>query len=499
MTSEATTSDEPTLDPDEELKVRFGYTPRLRRKLGAFGSFMLAYSMITITTTIFTLFAVPFQSLGGWAIWLWWPVLGGVLGITRIYGHLASRLAVTGYAYQWSARIVSPSFGWFSGWNAFGCTLIGTAGIAVALASVFAPDVSHQHQTHTDIALLAIGAILAAAVINILGIRVAKWVNNVGGTMELVGTLGFAAALGVGLIFFHGIQGPRVLFQAGSSNGSQLSFGAIGLALLLPVYTLAGEEGSADLAEETRDPHLTVPRAMTRAVLISGIAAFCLYAIFAMAIPGNIAPVVNGAANPMIAIFQAHYGVGPADALQVIAFAAMFSALVCNMAVAGRTGYSLARDNMLPFSGWFGRVNERTRTPISLIVVVAAFAILVNVLAAGVATNMATNVISVVNVALYLTYGSTCVAVLIGHRRRTIPDAPPQYYSLGRWLVPVTVAVLVFCVIVFAFTVGPASEHVVLKYAAGYEAIGAVWYLAALRRRLRAGQAGPHATEQQPD
>src|SRR5579863_10647263 len=95
-----------------------GYPQKLRRTIGAYTSFALGFSMITITTTIFTLFANPFQTIGGIGIWLWIPVTLGILAITAVYGHLAARLPVTGYAYQWSSRIVNPEYGWFSGWHA---------------------------------------------------------------------------------------------------------------------------------------------------------------------------------------------------------------------------------------------------------------------------------------------------------------------------------------------------------------------------------------------
>lgn len=479
------TSTPPPTGEDTDL-AQFGYRPQLHRSIGAYTSFALAFSMITITTTVFTLFAQPFQALGGVAIWLWLPIGAGVLMITLLYGHLAARMPVTGYAYQWASRIVSPHFGWFTGWNAMLATLVGSAGIAVSLASVFAPDL-WDRPSHGDIVLLAGVAIVVAVGINIISIKAASMVNNVGATMELVGTLGFTLVLAVGLFFFHHSQGPHVLFQSGSSNGSKLGFGTVGLALLLPVYTLAGWEGSADLAEETNDPRRVAPRAMLRSVVISGLAAFFVYAVFAMAIPGAIGPTVNGTGNPMVAIFENHFGSVPADLLQIVAFIAMLSALLANITVATRTSFSLARDRMLPFSKVWSRVSERTRTPIYTIIAVGVFALGINLLTGG----FVTNVLSVVNVALYVTYGSTCVAVLLAHRKGTIPEAPARYFGLGRALIPLTVACLVFCVAVIVFMVGPAASHTVLIYALGFEAAGLVWYLAAIRGRLRRGEAGP--------
>jgi amino acid transporter len=472
--------------------AQFGYKQQLHRSIGSYTSFALAFSMISVTTTVFTLFADPFQAIGGIAIWLWLPVGAGVLLITLVYGHLAARLPVTGYAYQWASRIVSPHFGWFTGWNAMLCTLVGSAGIAVSLASVFAPDV-WSSPTHWDVAMLAVVAIVVAVVINVVSIKAAGMVNNTGATLELFGTLGFTVILGIGLFFFHHIQGPHVLVQHGSANGSGIGFDTIGVALLLPIWTLAGWEGSADLAEETNDPRRVAPRAMLRAVVISGAAAFFIYAVFAMAIPGSISHTVNGTQNPMVAIFSAHFGGVMSDLLQIVAFVAMLSCLLANITCATRTSFSLARDRMLPFSRVWSHVNPNTATPVYTIIAVGVFAIIINLLSGG----FVNNVLGVVNVALYLTYGSTCVAVLIALRKGSIPDAPAGYFGLGRWLIPVTVTCLAFCVAVVVFMIGPASSHSVLNYAVGFEVAGIVWYFAAVRRRLARGEAGPalHARE----
>jgi hypothetical protein len=96
-------------------------------------------------------------------------------------------------------------------------------------------------------------------------------------------------------------------------------------------------------------------------------------------------------------------------------------------------------------------------------------------------------------VSLYLTYGSTCVAVLIAHFRGSIPEGAPGYFSPGRWLLPVTVTCVAFSITVIVFMVGPSSSHIVLLYTIGFEALGTIWYLAAVRGRLRRGEAGPGA------
>lgn len=465
---------------------QFGYPQKLRRTIGAYTSFALGFSMITITTTIFTLFAQPFQTIGGVAIWLWIPVTLGMLAITAVYAHLAARLPVTGYAYQWSSRIVNRDYGWFSGWTALLSFFVGTASIAVAMASVFAPEI-WTTPTHGDIALFAAIAIVAAVAVNIVSIKAATMFNNVGASAELIGTLGLTVVVAIGLFFFSHKQGPGILVQTGSSTGGPVNLTTIGLALLLPVYTLLGWEGSADLAEETRDPRKVAPTAMFRSVIISGIAAFFVYAIFAMAIPGSIAATANGTQNAMIAVFQAHFGSGLALLLKIIAFVAIFSALLANVTVATRMCFSLSRDKMLP--GWqvLSRVNDRTRTPVYSILLVGLVALVVNLLSAGIITR----VVAIVAVTYYGTYVFTMVATLIGAKRGTIPDAGPQYFNLGRWLRPLAWVGIAWSAIVMLYMTVPAVNHVAGEYTVYFEILGVLWFFGYLRRRIRSGEAGP--------
>lgn len=58
---------------------------------------------------------------------------------------------------------------------------------------------------------------------------------------------------------------------------------------------------------------------------------------------------------------------------------------------------------------------------------------------------------------------------------------------------PLAATCVIFALAVIVFMIGPASSHVVLWYALGFEVAGAVWYLAAVRGRLRRGEAGPAA------
>src|SRR5260370_20422347 len=90
---------------------QFGYAQSLRRTLGPYGSFAIAFSMISITTAIFFLLPSLFGTAGAAGVWLWIPCAAGVFLIVLVYAHLAARIPITGFAYQWNSRLINPHYG----------------------------------------------------------------------------------------------------------------------------------------------------------------------------------------------------------------------------------------------------------------------------------------------------------------------------------------------------------------------------------------------------
>jgi amino acid transporter len=167
-------------------------------------------------------------------------VTAGVTPMTLVFAHAGSRIPLSGYAYQWSSRLGNVHLGWFTGWAAFLTFISGTAAVATTLATIFAPGI-WENPSHQQIQLLTPSVIIVCYVINLVGIKIATWINNVGATAELVGTVGVALIVQVGdLFFFHHKAGLEVLFQAVPADGFPVTFTAVIMSCLLPVSLLTG-------------------------------------------------------------------------------------------------------------------------------------------------------------------------------------------------------------------------------------------------------------------
>ena len=469
---------------------QFGYVQSLRRTLGPYGSFAIAFSMISISTAIFFLLPSLFATAGAAGVWLWIPCAAGVFLIVLVYAHLAARIPITGFAYQWNSRLINPHYGWFTGYTALLAFIAGTAATAVALATVFASDI-WTSPTHGDIVLFAGVAMGVAAIINIVSIRAVSAVNNIGVFFEIASSVFAAALLFFGAIFFfHHDAGFHILISTQRTSGGSLWYGFV-LAALLPLYCFIGWEGAADLAEETNDPRSVTPFAMIRANYVSVGASLFMIIGFLIAIPHGIGALLGQPKNPLIYIFQSHFGAVAAGILQVMVFMAIFSCVLANMVVATRLTFALSRDKMLPGSGLLGRVNATTHTPVGSIVLVAVVGIGINLLSAGIAAN----VVSIASVAYYFVYALTVGGAIYAHRKRLMPAHRPGDFSLGRWFVPVTVGALAYAAGVIVIALAPHEGHTAAAYLLGAEVVGALWYLLYLRSRIVGKSAGIYRQE----
>src|ERR1700738_5722471 len=82
--------------------ARSGYKQELKRSLGLFSSFAVAFSYISPSTGIFTLFALGLTTIGGVFIWSWPIVAVGQLCIALGVAELASHYPVAGSVFQWA-------------------------------------------------------------------------------------------------------------------------------------------------------------------------------------------------------------------------------------------------------------------------------------------------------------------------------------------------------------------------------------------------------------
>jgi amino acid transporter len=260
----------------QELR-KFGYAQQLRRSMGAFSSFAVAFSLISVLTGVFANFGHGLRQVGGAVVWSWLIVVTGQLLVALVLAELSTRIPLSGYGYQWASRLVNPHFGFSVGWLLTLQFVTGFPGVCATLASQAGNWLGGRWAEPRMVVALTLGVIALVTLVHLAGIRLASLMNDAGVWTELAGVATLSVVLIV--VALGRDTAPALLLQAqNAATGTPPGWSAWALSLLLGAWCLTGFEAAADFAEETHQPRRLVPRAMLLSLLGAGGAGFLLLA-----------------------------------------------------------------------------------------------------------------------------------------------------------------------------------------------------------------------------
>ena len=331
---------------------------------------------------------------------------------------------------------------------------------------------------------LAVLALVVAYLINIVRVQLAARVNNVAVFAEIIGTVVLSVIVFVAWVRGGTPDGHGLGFLFTVSTDEPLVSAVVGGALI-GVFTLVGFEAAADMSEEAVDARHTVPRMMILSLVVSGVLGMVALVGFTGGHPRPRAGAgIAGAARRDRRVLA---GPGLTRVFLAIVVFSMFALIVVAAAANSRLIFAMARDGMLPFSGWLRKINPRTATPVPALV--ASLVVCLVLLAYGTLDGDAFAVlVGATALVPYLVYLLTLGGYLA--RRRAIVESTEGGFRLGAAAMPVAVAAMVWLVAVVAALTLPeafrAADYVVL----GALVLFGIWYFAVLRRRLADGTAG---------
>src|ERR687884_641029 len=177
---------------DEQDLARFGYKQELKRSLGGFSSFAVAFSYISPSTGIFALFFLGLTTIGGVFFWSWPIVAIGQFLIALSFAEVASHIPVAGWMYLFAGILTITS-------------------VAVTLPLALIPTLNgmgwHMANTLHNQRIVALIAMVVVTLLNVYGVRAVALINNVGVLFEILGMVVFAFILAL----FHNHQGVGVI------------------------------------------------------------------------------------------------------------------------------------------------------------------------------------------------------------------------------------------------------------------------------------------------
>ncbi|MEO1329905.1 MAG: APC family permease [Pseudomonadota bacterium] len=159
--------------------------------------------------------------------------------------------------------------------------------------------------------------------------------------------------------------------------------GGLAAAIFLAFFAYIGFEDIVNMAEETRDPVRTVPRA----ILLAFVIVTAIYVLIAVVALRAVGPEALAASERPLALVAERAVAGGGAVLGAIGVAAALNGVLAQIVMAARVLFGLGRRTRA--LAWAARVNERFRTPLAatlvcgLIVIALAVAAPVSDLAAA--------------------------------------------------------------------------------------------------------------------
>lgn len=250
------------------------------------------------------------------------------------------------------ARQVFPDWVAFTtGWAMAVALVVASGAVALGFGRYLSEFFSIDHRLGALILLALV------AVVSFSGMQRAKWLVLVLSSIQIGGLLMLVAV------------GAHHIGDVNLMTGNGVSGVLSGASVIFFAYI--GFDEVITLAEETHDPHRTVPRALMLALAISTV-LYVLVAVVSVSVLG--ASALSLAQQPLTAVMREAIGDSAAKVIGAIALATTANTTLLASTAASRMIYSMGNTGQLP--GRWAKVHERKSPRLATGVVIMSAAML---------------------------------------------------------------------------------------------------------------------------
>ncbi|MBI2581366.1 amino acid permease [Candidatus Woesearchaeota archaeon] len=317
-------------DARPEFKQSFGYWAVLSLSIGSI-----------MGTTLFLGAGIGARYSGNLTLLAWVLVSAFAIYVAACFGELTSMFPKAGGAYEFAKQAYGRFFSFMIGWMAW---LVGS--IAVVVMIVGATSFLFPNYSDFSQFLLSVAIISAMNAVAYLGVQ-ASSLMLIGFAMAMV-----AVPLAITLKGF-----PAINWQNFVPFFTHPLYTVMVTGFFI-VESFFGWESATYLAEETRNPRKTIPKALMHASLIIAVLGFMLMLTVFGIINWQQLGMVE---SPLSEIAHRALSEKLGLALAVGAFLALVGSAASGIVALPRLILAMARDRLFP--GQFMRIHPRFSTP----------------------------------------------------------------------------------------------------------------------------------------
>jgi len=326
-----------------------------------------------------------------------------------------------GGIYRWVRHAFGPTHGFVAGWGYWVNNLVYYPSLLFTSAAIAAYLGGHRFIYLADnawfVAVFALANLWIALGLNLVGLNVGKWVQNLGAYGTWLPAAIFVALAG----WSWAARGSATSLSLASFRPGHLNLSLLSLFATM-TFAFAGLELAPTMADEIQDP----ARTLRRGVTLSGVAIVATYVLGTLAILVSLPPDTVNITNGLP---QAALAVGERLGGGWLLFAAPVLAALITLGNLGGAGAWIAGSARIPFVAGvdrvlpaaFGKIHPRWRTPyVALLTqgVVATLFILMGIVGASVRDAYLALVDTTI-ILFFIPYVYLFAAYLKLHRTRT--------------------------------------------------------------------------------
>ncbi|KDQ52508.1 hypothetical protein JAAARDRAFT_184077 [Jaapia argillacea MUCL 33604] len=477
---------------DDRLLAKLGYKGEFKREFSLIETIAFAYAIMGVIGGVSSTFSFVLVAGGHVGmVWGWIIPCCFVMTIALCLAELASSMPTSAGLYYFSAKLAPAEYSalasWITGWaNITGqvtlvCSIDYTVAQEIVTALIVGTDGRVTLGTGPTYGIL-LALLLVHGLICSCGTRLLARLNL------LYGALNFCTTIAVIAIFFvHSkktdVSAHQAFTMYENSTGWQNNAWAFCLSFLASMWTLTGDDSAAHVSEETAGAARNAPIAIISSVSLTAITGWIILisASFATASVSDI--LASPLPMPFGQLLLDAMGKKGMLAVWSLILTVLFMAGAAQCVDASRVVYAFARDNALPGSRYWKRVNRHTQTPVNatwLVVILAGLCGLV-----GFSSTALTSLAGASTIGLYISY-ATPIFLRITSGRDKLKPGP---FSLGRYAVPlgaVAVSWVAFITVVLMFPGGNNPTAISMNYAvvfiAGVLVLAGIWWVIDARK-----------------
>ncbi|PPQ68386.1 hypothetical protein CVT25_007924 [Psilocybe cyanescens] len=469
------TDNESIIRADNLKLAELGYKSEFRREFSRLETICFAFSIMGVVASVSSTLSFGIFNGGHVGMVFGWLIpCCFVMFVALSMAELASSMPTSAGLYYFSAKLSPPKYSplasWITGWANvtgqvtlvcgidFTCAQMITT--AIAVSSDGATILSSGATFGILLAILFSHGIVCSSATRVLARLNLFYVFINGKPLTLsfkfwirliLFAVGTSIAAIVALLVLS--DGKRAstsdAFTLFENNSGWTSNGwTFMLAFTSPMWTLTGYDSAAHISEETANAASAAPLAIIVSVLGTASLGWLILIAASFAIPSVTEIISTDLPLPMGQVFLNVLGKHGMLTIWSLIIVVQYVTGAAQAVDASRVVFAFARDNALPGSKLWKKINRHTQTPVNAVWFVIGASSLCGLL--GFSETALTSLAASSVIGLYTSYAAPIFLRITYGRDKLIPGP----FSLGRWATPIgaiAVAWVTFIVVMLFF------------------------------------------------